>query len=160
VPRQNRVNPLGEIVVVPDRGLLMGNRGCLHDAQGAIRRAWQLERWIVCLLKFKDRKHQVMMPGHYTELFFLDEATALAAGTAPAPSVGEGGLTPSAGRSRLTTSRCCRQWKLTTNFIRSGLPRIARSGPTPRTSTSCWTAYSSCCRTRRELRIWFWVTRS
>jgi hypothetical protein len=83
VPRQNRVNPLGEIVAVPDRGLFMGNRGCLHDADGMIRRPWRLGRWIVCLLKFKGRKRAVMTPGHYTELFFLDEATALAAGHRP-----------------------------------------------------------------------------
>src|SRR5687767_13925185 len=61
----------------------MGNRGCLHDAEGKIRRPWQLERWIVCLLEFKGRKRTVMTPGHYTELFFLDEATALAAGHRP-----------------------------------------------------------------------------
>lgn len=83
MPKQNRVTPLGEIVAVPDRGLFMGNRGCLHDARGDIRRPWQLERWIICLLAFKGRKRQVMRPGHYTELFFLDEATALAAGHRP-----------------------------------------------------------------------------
>lgn len=83
MPRQNRVTPLGEIVAVPSRGLLMGNRGCLHDAQGTVRRPWQLGRWIICLLEFKARKRAVMTPGHYTELFFLDEATALAAGHRP-----------------------------------------------------------------------------
>jgi hypothetical protein len=83
VPRQNRVTPLGEIVAIPDRGSFMGNRGCLHDADGRIRRSWQLERWIVCLLEFKGRTRRVMTPGHYTELFFLDEATALAAGHRP-----------------------------------------------------------------------------
>ena len=61
----------------------MGNRGCLHDARGTIRRSWQLKRWIICLLEFKGRKRRVMTPGHYTELFFLDEATALAAGHRP-----------------------------------------------------------------------------
>ena len=80
VPRQNRVTPLGEIVAAPDRGTFLGNRGCLHDADGNIRRPWQLRRWIVCLTAFKGRKRAVMTPGHYTELFFLDEATALAAG--------------------------------------------------------------------------------
>lgn len=77
------MNPLGEIVAVADRGLFLGNRGCLHDAEGKIRREWQLERWIVCLLEFKGRRRAVMTPGHYTELFFLDEATALAAGHRP-----------------------------------------------------------------------------
>lgn len=83
MPRQNRVTPLGAIVAVPDRGTFLGNRGCLHDAHGRIRRVWQLERWIICLLKFKDRRRKVMTPGHYTELFFLDEPTALASGHRP-----------------------------------------------------------------------------
>jgi hypothetical protein len=74
------VTPPGEIVAVPDRGPFMGNRGCLHDEVGTIRRPWQLRRWIMCPLEFKGRKRQVMTPGHYTELFFLDEATALATG--------------------------------------------------------------------------------
>jgi hypothetical protein len=61
----------------------MGNRGCLHDASGRIRRPWQLTRWIICLLAFRGRQRQVMAMGRYTELFFLDEATALAAGHRP-----------------------------------------------------------------------------
>jgi len=83
MPKQNRVTPFGEIVAVADRGTLMGNRGVLHDAAGAIRRAWQLRRWILCVLEFKNRKRSVMQPGCYTELFFLDEATGLAAGHRP-----------------------------------------------------------------------------
>jgi hypothetical protein len=83
VPRQNRVTPFGEIVAVPERGTFMGNRGVLHDAEGHIRRTWQLKRWIVCVLEFRGRKRRVMTPGRYTELFFLDEATALAAGHRP-----------------------------------------------------------------------------
>jgi hypothetical protein len=83
VPKQNRVTPFGELVAVPERGTFMGNRGCLHDEHERIRRSWQLKRWIVCVLEFKDRKRQVMRPGHYTELFFLDEASALAAGHRP-----------------------------------------------------------------------------
>jgi hypothetical protein len=83
MPRQNRVTPFGEIVATPERGTFMGNRGVLHDGEGRILRAWQLKRWIVCLLEFRDRKRQVMTPGRYTELFFLDEATALAAGHRP-----------------------------------------------------------------------------
>lgn len=61
----------------------MGNRGCLHNDQGQIRRQFQGKRWIICLLEFKGRKRSIMTPGHYTELFFLDEATALAAGHRP-----------------------------------------------------------------------------
>jgi hypothetical protein len=83
VPRQNRVTPFGEIVAVPERGTLMGNRGLLHDEHGRIKRPWQLKRWLVCVLEFRGRKRTVMTPGRYTELFFLDEATALAAGHRP-----------------------------------------------------------------------------
>jgi len=61
----------------------MGNRGCLHDDQEHIRRQFLGKRWIICLLEFKGRKRSIMTPGHYTELFFLDEATALAAGHRP-----------------------------------------------------------------------------
>jgi len=61
----------------------MGNRGCLHDATGSIRHPFTLRRWIHCVLQFKGRRRAVMTPGRYTELFFLDEATALAAGHRP-----------------------------------------------------------------------------
>ena len=61
----------------------MGNRGILHDADGHIRRNWVLKRWIVCVLEFRGRNRTVMTPNRYTELFFLDEATALAAGHRP-----------------------------------------------------------------------------
>jgi hypothetical protein len=61
----------------------MGNRGCLHDAAQRIRRAFGVKRWIVCVLQFKGRRRRLMAPGRYTELFFLDEATALAAGHRP-----------------------------------------------------------------------------
>jgi hypothetical protein len=61
----------------------MGNRGCLHDEHEQIRRQFRGKRWIICLLEFKQRKRPIMTPGQYTELFFLDEATALAAGHRP-----------------------------------------------------------------------------
>jgi hypothetical protein len=77
------VTPFGDLVATPERGTFLGNRGVLHDGRGQIRRAWQVKRWIVCLLEFRGRKRSVMSPGHYTELFFLDEATALAAGHRP-----------------------------------------------------------------------------
>ena len=82
-PHQNRVTPSGEIIADPARGLFMGNRGCLHNAQGEIVSTQTTNRWIICLTAFKGRKRELMMPGHYTELFFLDEATALAAGHRP-----------------------------------------------------------------------------
>jgi hypothetical protein len=83
MPRQNRVTPFGTIIATPERGTLMGNRGLLHDGDGQIRRDWRLKRWIHCVLEFNGRHRQVMTPGRYTELFFLDEATALAAGHRP-----------------------------------------------------------------------------
>ena len=83
MPRQNRVTPFGEIIAIPERGMFMGNRGVLHDGNGHIQRAWQVKRWIVCVLEFRGRKRTVMTPNGYTELFFLDEATALAAGHRP-----------------------------------------------------------------------------
>ena len=85
MPFQNRVTPLGELIATPERGLVYGNRGHLHDADGRIRRDWQLKRWISCRLEFRDRRRTggPMPPGRYTGLFFLDEATAFAAGHRP-----------------------------------------------------------------------------
>jgi len=80
---QNRVNPYGEICFTHHRGKYMGNRGHLHNEKQAIIRNYQLKRWIFCLLDFKERKRTIMQPGRYTELFFLDEVTALAAGHRP-----------------------------------------------------------------------------
>ena len=82
--RQNRVNPLGELIATPERGLVYGNRGCLHDDSGRITRRYNGRRWISCQLQFKDwRRGPLLQPGKFTELFFLDEATAFAAGHRP-----------------------------------------------------------------------------
>jgi hypothetical protein len=78
-----RVTPLGQLVDHGAPGLVFGNRGCLHEASGQIRRSHVGKRWIACRLEFKGRRRQLMQPGRYTELFFLDEATALAAGHRP-----------------------------------------------------------------------------
>jgi hypothetical protein len=83
MPRQNRVTPAGDIVAVPQRGSLTGNRGVLHDETGQIVRPWQLIRWIACATEFRGRWRPIMAPGRWTELFFLDEATACAAGHRP-----------------------------------------------------------------------------
>ncbi|MEP7190297.1 MAG: hypothetical protein ABI901_13990 [Roseiflexaceae bacterium] len=83
MPFRNRVSPFGEIVATTARGTLMGNRGCLHDQHNHPLRQYQGRRWIICVLDFKGRTRQPMPPGHYTSLFFLDEATALAAGHRP-----------------------------------------------------------------------------
>lgn len=83
MPLQNRVTPMGEIVALPGRGLMMGNRGVLHDDARQIVRATQVKRWIACRLEFRGRRRTIMKPHSYTELFFLDEATAFAAGHRP-----------------------------------------------------------------------------
>jgi hypothetical protein len=81
VARRNRVTPLGELVADPARGLVYGNRGCLHDDAGQIRRRYAGRRWIACRLRFRGwHRAPLQAPGRFTELFFLDEATAMAAG--------------------------------------------------------------------------------
>lgn len=84
MPARVRVTPFGGLLAVSSRGLLMGNRGCLHDEAGeVIRETTSYKGWVTCLLAFNDRKRSLRQPGRYTELFFLDEATALAAGHRP-----------------------------------------------------------------------------
>jgi len=84
MPLRNRVTPLGELVADPARGLVYGNRGCLHDREQRIVRSHQVKRWIACRLEFRGRRRSpLMQPGRFTELFFLDEATAFAAGHRP-----------------------------------------------------------------------------
>lgn len=83
-PLQNRVAPWGEIAAVRARGLMMGNRGGrIHrDDRTLGARRWASKQWIICVTCFRGRRRQVMGPG-YTELFFLDDAPALAAGHRP-----------------------------------------------------------------------------
>lgn len=84
MPLQNRVLATGEIVADPARGMFMGNRGILHGEQKVLgRKRWQHKAWVTCVLKHKDWHRAVMTPHRYTELFFLDEAVALAAGHRP-----------------------------------------------------------------------------
>jgi hypothetical protein len=85
VALRNRVTPLSELVADPSRASrVFGNRGCLHDADRRVVRHHDGRRWIACRLEFKGRhRGELMRPGRYTELFFLDEATALAAGHRP-----------------------------------------------------------------------------
>ena len=81
---QNRVTPFGEIEADPARGNFMGNRGILHgDTKELGHRRWTHENWIICLTSFRGRQRQIMTPHRYTELFFLDEAVAIAAGHRP-----------------------------------------------------------------------------
>ncbi len=81
--RRNRVNPAGEILADSAKGTLLGNRGCLHDDDGNLVRTSARPAWVACLLSFQGVRRTLMTPGHYTELFFLDEVTALAAGHRP-----------------------------------------------------------------------------
>jgi hypothetical protein len=85
MPYQNRVTPFGQILAMPERGTMMGNRGILHDAGGQLKREWATKAWISCTLVLRPGRQPLpmMAPGHYTPLFFLDEATALAAGHRP-----------------------------------------------------------------------------
>ena len=85
MPLQNRVDPFGLIHAVPERGLLMGNRGgCFHTKDKRLKPThWKTRQWITCVLDFKARRRTLMSEGSYTELFFLVEATALAAGHRP-----------------------------------------------------------------------------
>ena len=84
MPLRNRVTPFGELVADPARGLVYGNRGCLHDETGRIRRRFAGKRWIGCRLEFRGwQRGPLLQPGRFTELFFLDEATAFAAGHRP-----------------------------------------------------------------------------
>jgi hypothetical protein len=80
---QNRVNPFGELIATTARGSWLGNRGVIHNERRQIVRPFKHKAWIICQLEFKGRKRIVMTPNRWTELFFLDEATAFAAGHRP-----------------------------------------------------------------------------
>ena len=83
MPLRNRVAPDGEIFTTTARGTFMGNRGILHDDRKQIIRTSRNPMWLICRLEFNGRHQEVMRPGRYTQLFFLDEAVALAAGHRP-----------------------------------------------------------------------------
>jgi hypothetical protein len=82
---QNRVTPFGEIVAIPQRGMMTGNRGIIHDpaTRTLLSRRWTSRAWLVCTCDYKGRRRVVMGGRSWTELFFLDEAVALAAGHRP-----------------------------------------------------------------------------
>ncbi len=85
MPLQNRVTPFGEIVAIPQRGLFTGNRGILHDpaTKTLLAKRWATRAWLICSWEYKGRRRAVMASRSWTELFFLDEAVALAAGHRP-----------------------------------------------------------------------------
>ena len=84
-PLQNRVTPFGDVVAIAQRGRFIGSRGIIHDpaTKTLLGRRWTTKAWLVCLLEYKGRHREVMGGGSWTELFFLDEAVALAAGHRP-----------------------------------------------------------------------------
>jgi hypothetical protein len=85
MPIQNRVTPMGDIVAAPERGHFTGNRGIIHDAQTRtlLKRRWASRAWLICTLHWRGVRRAVMATRSWTELFFLDEATGLAAGHRP-----------------------------------------------------------------------------
>jgi hypothetical protein len=85
MPLQNRVTPTGDIISTPHRGLFTGNRGIIHDpaTKTLLRKRWSSPAWITCLCEFRGWRRPVMARRSWTELFFLDEATAFAAGHRP-----------------------------------------------------------------------------
>jgi hypothetical protein len=84
MPLQNRVTPSGDIIATPHRGMFTGNRGIIHDpATKTLTRRWASQAWLTCVCEFRGRRRKVMGDRSWTELFFLDEATALAAGHRP-----------------------------------------------------------------------------
>jgi hypothetical protein len=80
---QNRVDPFGKIIRTPERGAWLGNRGVIHNEQKEIVRPFKIKAWITCVLEFRGRHREIMTPNRWTELFFLDEATAFSAGHRP-----------------------------------------------------------------------------
>jgi hypothetical protein len=85
MPLQNRVTPSGDIIATPHRGLFTGNRGIIHDpaTKTLLKKRWSTPAWLTCLCEFRGWRRQVMGGRSWTELFFLDEATAFAAGHRP-----------------------------------------------------------------------------
>ena len=109
---QNRVDPFGTLHAVAARGQLMGNRGILHDDTQQIVRMYAHQNWVTCALSFKGRHRKIMQPGHYTELFFLDEATAFATPETKSSPTSGGAFTanprPAAHFRRRSTGCCTR----------------------------------------------------
>ncbi len=140
MPLQNRVMPTGEIVADPGRGLMMGNRGCLHGRgrQLGVSR-WRSPAWICCVLEWRGRQRDPMPPGRWTALFFLDEATALAAGHRPCAFCRHPDFLGFAGAwreaQRLDRRPAARTWMRCCTA--SGSAACAASSPTARPPVSC-----------------------
>ena len=143
MPLQNRVSSFGELCAFCARGLFMGNRGGrFHtDAKTLTRRRWASRQWICCVLEFKGRRRDVW-GRFYTELFFLDEPTALAAGHGLASSAAAKTRRPlrknGARRADLAGCPARRRW---TMFCITNAYEVAPSACIDATSTSCPTAH-------------------
>jgi hypothetical protein len=123
MPLQNRVTPFGDLIAVPERGLVYGNRGRLHDSYGNMRRHHNGRRWIACRLSFQGRQRgSLLQPGHYTELFSWMR---------PRPLPLDTGLVPNAAES--TTTGSCNSGPI-------GIP--ARPAPTRLTGGCTPSGYS------------------
>ena len=127
MPLQNRIDPFGAIHAVPERGSLMGNRGIIHDphTRTLLKKRWALKAWIICVCDFRGVRRVPMGSNRvvdgerragWTELFFLDEVTALAAGHRPWI------LSGASARRTALTSRARPRW--TTGSTRSGWPPV------------------------------------
>ena len=147
MPLQNRVTPFSELVAHPARGLLYGNRGCMHDDTGRICRRYGTRRWIACRLEFRGwERGPKLQPGKFTELFFLDEVTAFAAGHRPCALCRRADYVrltralerpaPRPGRSRRDRPPAPRRARRA-RLARATAPRGAPSAISP-TARSCW----------------------
>ncbi|BBX46525.1 hypothetical protein GCM10009641_43220 [Mycobacterium cookii] len=134
-PARNRVTPRGEIVAVAGRGGWMGNRGRLHEGRGArdIVRNHQSKAWITCLLEFKGRHAPQWAPNHYTQLFFLDEAVAFAAGHRPCAECRRSDY--HAYRQAWSESQCC-----ATPYAKEIDHQLHRERTSPAEPTLPWTS--------------------
>ncbi len=83
MPLQNRVDPWGNLNAISAKGAWLGNRGILHNNQKQLVAQWRHSNWVTCVLEYKGRRREIFSPNNYSELFFLDEATALSAGHRP-----------------------------------------------------------------------------
>ena len=155
MPLQNRVTPTGDIVATPHRGLFTGNRGIIHDpATKTLTRRWASQAWLTCVCEFRGRRREVMGGRSWTELFFLDEATALAAGHRPCFYCRR----DDANRFRAAWEE--RQWRCERSGARhrcGAAPRAARPSQQAAAShcrcrcDNCPTA--RCCRRAREIYL-------
>jgi len=129
MPLQNRVDPFSRIQAVAARGLFIGNRGILHDPETRTlkKQTWATDGWVICALHWKDWQAPIMGKSHWTELFFFDEAVALAAGHRPCYLCRN-----DAARSFLSAARLDRISHLNTAINTEMKPYLRKRAPLPR----------------------------